>query len=71
MSNLFKSAKTKLGALVVGAMVIGTQAQAALTAADVDTSGASADVGVVVIAILGLLVTVFGFRKVLGLVKGS
>ena len=65
--KFLQTMKAKIGAFLSLGLLGVTQASAALTATDVDMSTASADVTVVVIAIIGLLVVIFGFRKVLGL----
>jgi microcompartment protein CcmK/EutM len=64
-NNLKKTiAQNKIGA-VLGALVLGAvQSQAALT---FDMSSAETDVTSAVVAIIGLLVLIFGFRKVMGL----
>ena len=61
-----KSAKKTLTVAVVGAgLAVGSSASAALTAPDF--TAASADVTTVVVAIIGFVVVIFGFRKVLSL----
>lgn len=61
----------KKGLIAAGVILVASaqNASAALTATDVSMATASADVTTVVIAIIGLLVVVFGFRKVLGLLS--
>ncbi|MCX6062084.1 MAG: major capsid protein [Campylobacterales bacterium] len=51
--------------------LLATNAFAALTPANVSMATASADVTTVVIAIIGLIVVIFGFRKVIGLLSGK
>ena len=46
--------------------LLGTNASAALVATDVDMATASSDVTLVFLAILGVLVTVFGYKLVMG-----
>lgn len=67
--KMFASTKSKLALIGAGAAALASNASAALTATDVSMATASADVTTVVIAIIGLLVVVFGFRKVLGLLS--
>jgi hypothetical protein len=59
--NMGKGAAAVGSILVAGAM---TNASAAITSADVDTSGALGDITTVFIATLGVSVLVFGYRKV-------
>ena len=59
----------KVVATVVGGMLIaGSNASAALSAPDM--SGAETDVTTVVVAIVGFVVIIFGFKKVIGLISG-
>ncbi len=64
MKNFF----IKLFALFAVMGLLATQASAALTAPDF--TGASADVTTVVVAIIGFVVIIFGFKKVLGILRG-
>ncbi|MBU0581338.1 MAG: hypothetical protein KKA19_09205 [Candidatus Margulisbacteria bacterium] len=62
---MLKSLKTKvLGLFTLGA-VAASNASAAISAPDF--SSASTDVTTVVVAIIGFVVIIFGFKKVLGL----
>jgi len=71
MKNLYKKhLGSKLAAVAAVAATMTTNASAALTASDVDFAPAQADIGVVVLALIGVAVTVFGFRKVLSLLNG-
>jgi hypothetical protein len=62
---MFKWLKTKLLALLGVMGFFSTQAQAALTAPDF--TAAQGDVTTVVVAILGFLAVIYGFKKVIGL----
>ena len=46
--------------------LLGTNASAALVATDVDMATANSDITLVFLAILGVLVTVFGYKLVMG-----
>ena len=79
MKRMFKRALEKaqkvkvVGAtLVGGALIGGTNAMAAgsLTTAP-DFTGASSDVVLVVVAVIGFLVTIFGLKAVIGLIRGK
>lgn len=52
---------------LVAAGVLASNASAALTAADVSMTTATSDVTLVFLAILGVTIVLFGFRKILGL----
>ena len=71
MLNEFKKVAQKGKKLVVvGAGAIGfgaVNANAALTASDVDFSPALADLSVVFLAIIGVTITIFGYKKILAL----
>lgn len=47
-----------------------SNASAALTATDVDFAPAIADLGVVFLALIGVSIVIFGYRKILGLLNG-
>lgn len=67
MKNLIQRSKKTLfagSALILGGA---TQAQAALASTDVPTSGITADIGVVFIALLAVALAVFGVKKVVGM----
>ncbi|MBA3025730.1 MAG: hypothetical protein FP820_04885 [Sulfurimonas sp.] len=64
-ASFFETNKTKIAAVGGSLLVAASNASAALTAPDF--TGASADVTTVVVAIIGFVVVIFGFRKVLGL----
>jgi len=67
------SAKRNSKKLVAGAGALAFSVSAnatPLTSSDVDMSTASSDVGIVFLAILGVTVIVFGYRKVLSLANG-
>jgi len=50
------------------ALLVGFASNAfAITAADIDTTTALADLAVALIAVLGVAVTIFGYKKLLGL----
>lgn len=51
------------------ALLFAISSQAALVATDIDTTTASSDIELVFKAILGVAVTLFGFRKVRQLLK--
>ena len=59
----------KKGLIAAGVLVVASvqNASAALTATDVPMTTATADVTLVFLAILGVAVILFGFRKILGL----
>lgn len=59
--------KFLLSVLALG-LGFATQASAALTAADVPMTDAKADVTLVFLAILGVAVVLFGYRKIMGLI---
>jgi hypothetical protein len=61
----------KKGLIAVGVLAVGavSNASAALTASDVSMATATADVTTVVTAIIGLLVVIFGFKKVIGILS--
>lgn len=52
---------------LIAAGVLASNASAALTAADVPMTTATSDVTLVFLAILGVAIILFGFRKILGL----
>ena len=52
---------------LIAAGVLVSNASAALTATDVPMTTATADVTLVFLAILGVTIVLFGFRKILGL----
>ncbi|MDP3587034.1 MAG: hypothetical protein Q8R58_03195 [Sulfuricurvum sp.] len=54
-----------LGLIALSAMV--SNASAALTATDVPMTTATSDVTLVFLAVLGVSIVLFGFRKILGL----
>lgn len=56
----------KKGLIAAGVIVVASaqNASAALTAADVSMSAATADMGIVFVAILGVLVIGFGYRMI-------
>jgi hypothetical protein len=56
----------KKGLIAAGVIVVASaqNASAALTAADVNMSSATADMGIVFVAILGVLVIGFGYRMI-------
>ncbi|MFH0708742.1 MAG: hypothetical protein V2A75_00910 [Pseudomonadota bacterium] len=56
----------KKGLIAAGVIVVASaqNASAALTAADVSMSSATADMGIVFVAILGVLVIGFGYRMI-------
>ncbi len=65
-----KAKDKALAALGLGAAVLATapqKAAAALTATDVPMTTATADVTLVFLAILGVSIVLYGFRKILGL----
>lgn len=58
--TLFK----KLALVVAGLFGMVSNASAALTATDVPMTGAIADITLVFLAVLSVLVTIFGFNKI-------
>lgn len=64
---MFKKALALIGAVSLGLV---SSASAALTAADVPMTNATADVTLVFLAILGVAVVLFGYKKILGLISG-
>ena len=67
MKTLFSTASKKLAVLGSVASIAVMDASAALTAPDF--SSAETDVTTVVVAIIGFIVVIFGFRKVLNLLE--
>ena len=69
MKNAYQKLNKKLVAagLAVGAGA--ANANAALTSADVDMSGAQSDITTVFIAMLGVGVLIFGYRKISGIIR--
>lgn len=59
--------KMLLSVLALG-LGFATQASAALTAADVPVADAKSDILVVFLAILGVLVVIFGYKKVMAMI---
>jgi len=64
MSNSVKKGLIAVGVLAVASV---QNASAALTAADIPMTTATADVTLVFLAILGVSIVLYGFRKILGL----
>jgi hypothetical protein len=62
----------KKGLIAAGVLTVAAvqNASAALTASDVDMTTATADVTLVFLAILGLAIVIFGFKKILSLSNG-
>lgn len=64
----------KKGLIAVGVLVAATaqnaMAAGTLTAADVDFSGAQADITLVFLGILGVVVMLFGFRAIKSFANG-
>ena len=74
MNRILKRASQKAQGLgkkvaVAGSVLVGgaVQSQAAITASDVDMAGATGDITVVFIAMLGVGVLIFGYRKINGM----
>ncbi|MDD5212107.1 MAG: hypothetical protein PHV62_06810 [Sulfuricurvum sp.] len=67
------SYSVKKGLIAAGVLIVAAtqNASAALTAADVPMTTATADVTLVFLAILGVSIVLFGFRKILGLTGTS
>jgi hypothetical protein len=63
------SLSVKKGLIAAGVIVLATaqNASAALAATDVPMTTATADVTLVFLAVLGVSIVLFGFRKILGL----
>lgn len=59
----------KKGLIAAGVLIVASaqNAAAALTPADVPMDTATADVTLVFLAILGVVIVIFGFRKILSL----
>ena len=68
IKNTFSRSKKVLVATGV-ALSSGTTNAMALAATDFDTGTAVADIGLAVVAVLGVVVVVFGFRKVVGMFR--
>jgi len=62
---MLKKALALIGAVSLGLV---TSASAALTAADVPMTDAKADITLVFLAILGVAVVIFGYRKIMSLI---
>lgn len=63
--DTLSTGKAKILGAVGAVGVASTNSFAALTSADVDMAGASSDITLVFLAILGVLVTVFGYKLVM------
>lgn len=63
---MFKKFFTVALAAVLGFVA---NANAALTAAQVDMTSAQADITTVFLAIIGVLVLIFGYRKIMGMIR--
>ncbi len=61
---MLNSTKSKIALIGAAALALASDASAALTAADVSMSSATADMGIVFVAILGVLVIGFGYRMI-------
>ncbi|MFZ2890595.1 hypothetical protein [Sulfuricurvum sp.] len=60
----------KIALVVAASAVMASNAAAALTAADVPMTDAKADITLVFLAVLGVAVIIFGYRKIMSLIQG-